>query len=89
MTPQLHIASLVVHARPQRVAALAAHIDTLPGARVHGHNAFGKLVVTLEALHEAALLDTLGRIQRADGVLSATLVYQCVDSLEAMNEEFG
>jgi nitrate reductase NapD len=89
MTPQLHIASLVVHARPQRVAALVAHIGTLPGACVHGHNALGKLVVTLEALQEAALLDTLGRIQRADGVLSATLVYQCVDSLEAMNEELG
>jgi nitrate reductase NapD len=26
-------------------------------------------------------------IQRIDGVLSAALVYQCADSLDAMNEE--
>jgi nitrate reductase NapD len=87
MAAELHIAGLVVHARPQRVQALVARIGRLPGARVHAHDARGKLVVTLETAHEPELLDVLGRIQRADGVLSATLVYQCVDSLDAMNEE--
>jgi len=28
-------------------------------------------------------------IQRIDGVLSAALVYQCADSLDAMNEEIS
>ena len=28
-------------------------------------------------------------IQRLDGVLSAALVYQCADSLDAMNEEIA
>ncbi|MCW5657784.1 MAG: chaperone NapD [Burkholderiaceae bacterium] len=89
MPAELHIASLVVHVLPRRVPALAAWIGQLPGARVHAHNALGKLVVTLEAGHERGLLDVLGRIQRAAGVLSATLVYQCVDSLDAMNEELS
>jgi periplasmic nitrate reductase NapD len=84
---ELHIASLVVHAMPQRVIAVAAHIGKLPGSRVHAHNKLGKLVVTLEASQERALIDAVSEIQRCDGVLSATLVYQCVDSLDAMNEE--
>ena len=83
---ELHIASLVVHALPPRTAAVVVRIGALPGACVHAHNALGKLVVTLEAAHERALIDAIGEIQRADGVLSATLVYQCVDSLDAMNE---
>ena len=86
---ELHIASLVVHALPRRVRAVAACIGALPGACVHAHNALGKLVVTLEAAHERALIGAVSEIQRADGVLSATLVYQCVDALDAMNEELS
>jgi len=32
------------------------------------------------------MMSRVSSIQRADGVLSAALVYQCVDSLESMNE---
>ena len=49
----------------------------------------GKLVVTLEAGTADEMMSRLACIQRTDGVLSAALVYQCVDSLDVMNEEIS
>lgn len=84
---ELHIASLVVHAAPRRLDGIAGAVAALPGARVHASSANGKLVVTLEAATAEEMAQAVSRIQRIDGVLSAALVYQCADSLEAMNEE--
>lgn len=87
MTPELHIASLVVHAAPDRAAAVEQTLQRLHGAEVHARTGHGKLVVTLEAETAAAMSDRVLRIQRIAGVLSAALVYQCSDTLQAMNEE--
>jgi periplasmic nitrate reductase NapD len=84
---ELHIASLVVHAAPRRLEGIAEAVAALPGARIHASSANGKLVVTLEAATAEEMAQAVSRIQRIDGVLSAALVYQCADSLEAMNEE--
>lgn len=84
--PELHIASLVVHATPKRAPGIAAALDALPGAQVHAATEGGKLIVTLEAETAHEMLAQIGRIQRLPGVLSATVVYQAIDSLEAMNE---
>ena len=84
---ELHIASLVVHALPPHMARVVEVIAALPGACVHASAANGKLVVTLEASGAEPLVAMLGQIQALRGVLSATLVYQCADSLAAMNED--
>lgn len=83
---ELHITSLVVHATPKRAPGIAAGLEALPGAQVHAVSDTGKLVVTLETDTTDAMLTQIGRIQRLPGVLSATVVYQCIDSLEAMNQ---
>jgi nitrate reductase NapD len=83
---ELHITSLVVHSTPKRAKGVADAIANLPGARVHAVSPAGKLVVTLEASTSGEILSQVNGIQRTDGVLSAALVYQCADSLEAMNE---
>ena len=84
---ELHITSLVVHATPRRAERVSAFVATLPGAQVHAVSPAGKLIVTLEAASGGQILDQIGSIQRTDGVLSAAVVYQCADSLSAMNEE--
>ncbi len=86
---ELHIASLVVHATPRRLLPIAEAIAALTGARVHASSNRGKLVVTLEAPDAAAMSQRVSDIQHLDGVLSAALVYQCADSLDAMNEEIA
>jgi len=88
-SPELHIASLVVHAAPRRLEGVAEAVAALPGALVHAQSAKGKLVVTLEATSAEAMSQAVSCIQHLDGVLSAALVYQCADSLDAMNEEIS
>ena len=84
---ELHIASLVVHAVPGRLSRVSDAVAALPGAEVHAAAPNGKLVVTLEAASAGELTGTVSRIQHIEGVLSAVLVYQCADTLDAMNEE--
>ena len=84
---ELHISSLVVHSTPRRLPQVQQLIAAIPGAQVHASSAAGKIVVTLEAASLAEMSDKVAGIQHTDGVLSAALVYQCVDSLDAMNEE--
>lgn len=84
---ELHIASAVVHSTSKRAPRVAAAIAAMEGACVHATSPAGKLVVTLEAASAPAMTALVSAIQRIDGVLSAALVYQCADSLAAMNEE--
>jgi nitrate reductase NapD len=84
---ELHIASLVVHSAPSRSGCVADGIAALPGAEVHASAPNGKLVVTLEASTADEMMAKVTGIQRMSGVLSAALVYQCADTLDAMNEE--
>ena len=87
LVEELHIASLVVHSTPRRLDSVSEAIAALPGARVHASSANGKLVVTLEAPSSEAMAQVVASIQHVDGVLSAALVYQCADRLDAMNAE--
>lgn len=73
--PSIQIASLIVHAQPALMAAVKANLRQLPGLELHQESPLGKLVVVLEAEHEAQILDTLDSIQNLPGVLNAVLVY--------------
>jgi len=86
---ELHIASLVVHSTPRRLVRVTEVLTAMPDAVVHASSAAGKLVVTLEAPSSQAMAQMVSTIQHTDGVLSAALVYQCSDSLDAMNEEIS
>jgi nitrate reductase NapD len=89
VSQEVHIAGVVVHAVPLHLARVRAAIERVDGVSVHATTPTGKCVVTLETLGEAAMLDRIGQIQQLDGVISAALVYQHADSLEAMNEELS
>ena len=84
---ELHIAGIVVHAQPGSVERVAASIAGLPGTEVHAASPDGRLVVTLEAPGAREIAARMDCIQRLDAVLSASLVYQHNETLEAMMEE--
>lgn len=86
-TAEWHITSLVVHVLPARVALVASQIAVVPGAEVHAMAPEGKVIVTLEGAHSRVIVDAISAIQALDGVINATPVYQCADTLESMNEE--
>jgi nitrate reductase NapD len=86
-TAELYIASLVVHAVPARLGAVQEAILGLGDSEVHAAAPQGKLVVTLERPSAQAMTETVIALQRLPGVLAAAIVYQCADTLDAMNEE--
>lgn len=87
MQEELHISSLVVHAVPTHVGDVRQAITRMPGALVHAATAEGKLVVTLERPSSEETTSSVQAIQQLGGVLTATLVYQCADTWQSMNQE--
>ncbi|HET8727055.1 MAG TPA: chaperone NapD [Alphaproteobacteria bacterium] len=85
MSREHHISSLVVHGRPERLAAIGEAIRALEGAEVHAMEA-GRMVVTLETASESAILLRIHEIGLIDGVMSATLAFHHVERLSEEDE---
>ncbi|MBR1087885.1 chaperone NapD [Bradyrhizobium manausense] len=78
--PGCEIASIIVQARPERLAALEAEIAALPGCEIHGRDARGKLVVVTEAPDAGSLGTLLNTIQSLRDVYSAALVFHAIET---------
>ena len=84
---KLCISSLVVQAEPARLEQVRCQIETVDGAEVMGEGELGKLVVVLDMDNNRQAADTITDIQKLDGVLSATLIYQYDDHQETHLED--
>lgn len=78
MDETLHIASLVVLARPELFEAVKANLRLLDGVELHQESAAGKLVVVLETTDENQILQRIEQITNLPGVLNAALIYHQV-----------
>ena len=76
-----HIASLVVHCRPERMPDARAAIEAIPNIEVPTSDDNGKLVVLMEMTDESELLGGITQVESIDGVISATLVFHQVEEL--------
>jgi nitrate reductase NapD len=83
MTEELHIASVIVRSRPERLADLKRVIAAVPGAEIPAEDGAGRLIVTLEAPSEAVLARQLEAFAAMPGVLAATLVVHHAEPAEA------
>ena len=78
----MEIASLVVHVRPERLEKVREAIGALPGTEVAASDRRGKLVVTVEAGPGDRLGERLTELSVMPDVISATLVYHAITSIE-------
>ena len=78
--PGGEIASILVQARPDRLAELEADITALPGCEIHGRDPRGKLVVVVEAPDANSLGSMLNDIQSMPHVYSAALVFHAIET---------
>lgn len=74
MNGSLHISSLVIQARPERLAEVREAISAR-GAEIPASDPDGKLVVVLETDSERKITDFLNEVSVMPGVLSANLVF--------------
>jgi len=71
----MNICSCVVHTHPERGGDVGSRLSVIPGVEVHGGEALGKLVVTVEDTVEAQAADTLGALGTVEGVINTVLIY--------------
>jgi len=84
---ELHIASLVVHARPQTAAWIAATIGVWDGCEVSGSSPDGKLVVVMETAGGRRIMDQVEQINALSGVLNSALVFHHCEPFEQLTED--
>ena len=78
--PGGEIASILVQARPERLASVEAAILTLDGCEIYGRDPKGKLVVVVDAPDAGSLGTTLNQLALLPDVYSASLVFHAVEA---------
>ncbi len=77
--PDSEIASILVQARPERLAGVEAAIVALDGCEIYGRDPKGKLVVVVDAPDAGSLGTTLNTIALLPNVYSASVVFHAID----------
>jgi nitrate reductase NapD len=77
-----HVASLLVQARPHKIPALIPLLEAIAGVEVHHGDSRGRMILTVEAADDSALIGAIGRIERTYGVITASLVYHQVEDAD-------
>ncbi|MBB5015044.1 chaperone NapD [Rehaibacterium terrae] len=88
MSALLHIASFVVHHRPEAAAALDAALARLSGIEL-ALRGDGRSVLLCEGDSETALLDRVEVLRALDGVIGVSLVYHHAEPCEALIREIA
>jgi nitrate reductase NapD len=84
---ELHISSMVVHAKPEYLATVKNNIEQLPGAEIHGESDKGKLVVVVETQDQGYITDVIEKIINFEHVLSTALVYHQIEQLDSLGND--
>ena len=77
-----HIASVLVQGWPDKIPAIESELTRLAGVESHASSETGKLILTLEADNDAELVETMDRIQLAEGVVNVSLVYHHMEEID-------
>ena len=75
---EMNISGVLVHVRPEQVAAVSNRIQALSGVEIHTATDDGRLVVTIEN-DTGTMIDTMSSFHDIEGVLSASLIYHYFD----------
>jgi nitrate reductase NapD len=71
----MNISGIVVHASPDKIEAVRAQLEKIPGVEVHAASAEGKMVVTIEKPSDREITEIFDEIGKTSGVLSTAMVY--------------
>ena len=86
MNDELHIASFIVQARPDALAAVRAAVHGLPQAEIAACEG-GKAIVLIEAPDSHSVMAAIDALRAVAGVLTVNLVYHHADASEWLAQE--
>ena len=75
----MNVCGVLVHAHPDRLAAVESGCAAIAGVEVHGRAPHGRLILTVEDTEETRAADTLADLNKVPGVIAAALVYHEFD----------
>jgi nitrate reductase NapD len=75
----MNVSSLIVRSRPQDCAAVRAVLERMPGVEVRAVTPAGQIVVVADHDDVGAAADGFVAINRVEGVISVSLVFQYSD----------
>ena len=78
--PGGEIASILVQARPECLAAVEAAIAAMAGCEIYGRDPKGKLVVVVDVPDAGSLGKKINSIALLPDVYSASLVFHAIDA---------
>ncbi len=83
---EVHISSLVVQSRPDRVGDVATRLDAMPDTEVHRAEDSGKLVILLETASRNDVTGRVDAIRKLPDVVNVTLVYHQIEDAELLDQ---
>lgn len=86
-TTEYHCCGVLLSARPGTGSALRTVLAAWPGVDVHAVDR-DRLILTVEDSGPDRCIDTITELQRMDGVLAASIVYQHTEP-EVPRQEFA
>jgi len=80
------ICGVMIHARVDKKDLVESTLLRKNGVEIHASTDEGKLVVTVESEDDSYVADTISGFQDIDGVLNASMIYQCRDDMTMTTE---
>ena len=71
----MNMCGVLVHAQPDRISAVEASLNEIPGVETHGRGEQARLVVTVEDSETMSAMDAITAVNAVEGVVAAALVY--------------
>lgn len=82
----VHISGVIARSDPRRADEVAAAISRLPDVEI-AHAEDGRFVLVIEGSSSGAVGARLAEISLLDGVVSASMVYEQIETLESLGEQ--
>lgn len=76
----MNISSAIVYSKSGQKQALRTRLSQLLGVEVHAATDDGKMIVTIEIGNDRSAIDIYEAIERLDGVLAVSMIFQQTES---------
>ena len=88
-SPDIHIASLVIFARPDCRRDTIDFLNSIPSCTLYAEESRAALVIVIEVGHQRIINPLMDDLNARRGILSVNLVYHHVDSAHSLNQEMN
>lgn len=83
----VHIAGMLIHARPEALEAASAALRSFGTAEIHATGIVGKLAAVIECSSEREIADCIEQVQALPGVIAISMTSHYIEDAAALAAE--